>query len=165
MGQDVNAHVAYGIDLEYDDPFEGHPGVEDLEDLLAATAGLVSPSTQIPRKVSGGYGTDAYESYKQWIRDNLPNYEEENDTYRAAKKKLVDSCPVDIDHYGSESEWGHVLFLKGTMIRGGWEGVTEVCPPDLVVDGEKRLEAVRFCEEFDLPAFENPRWLLYGRLW
>jgi hypothetical protein len=165
VGQDVDANIAFGIDLEYENPFKELHEVDDLEELLADKAGLVYPGEQVLDDVFGGYGQDAYAAYRKWIADNLPNYNQELTEYNDAKSKLMESCPVEIDHYGAESEWGHVLYIKGTIIHGGWEGTTEVCPPDLVIPTEKIEEAAKFCESIDFPAFENPRWLLYGRLW
>lgn len=168
MGKNISATLAFGVDLGEEPPFnsgtEDDPD-QDLGEYLVKRSGMVDPYALVPEEVNNG----PYDDFKAWKAAN-PKWSAQERAWWDLKHRLENEAPVEVDWYGTlyGSYSCYVLVLKGTKQEGDWSSPKKVdvinlgCSESIRERAKLWAQAEKFCEDHDLPCFEDAAWLIYA---
>jgi hypothetical protein len=175
----ADAHLAFGIQIPGSDVYfkpgenaaydwmealhEAHEDDEDwsfdFEDYLAEQHGLTNPYEEHAALIE----SMRYPEYKEWLTDEGKWFDELTTAYHGAKKTILDASPVEMVYYGYSDGYGQqVLALKDTHIYAYGYSAKAIDLGELMcmVSVSAILDAEKFCESYQLPPFDDPKWWL-----
>lgn len=158
MGVSSNACIAYGIDLQDEPPFNDGRDDTDLAAYLAIKQGAVDPWPLVPDHINYG----PLDDFKKWEADNA-EWRQQQEAWQAATKAAEEASPIVLEYHCSYEYPMYIIALKGTT-RTAFRGDPVALPSDFtdLISEKAVTKAQEFCEEYELPAFDNPSWLLYS---
>lgn len=151
MGISSDAHLAFGVDLQEESPFEND---DDLGELLARKEGHPNPWDEIPDDANNDTAL-----YEQWKREN-PEWVKRSDAWYPLTKRLKESAPVEIITHCSYEYPMYIVALNGTKVTA-WQGDPKEARL-VTVRGEHLRSATEFCEKHNLCDFSGAKWLLFS---
>ena len=159
MGVSNNAYLAFGVDLG-EDAFQDEDF--DLEDFLLKRAEVNDPYTGYPPEIDQAPYPDRDRLYNEW-KATQPNWDERVKTYFEQRDALIKACPVEIIIHCSYDYPMYILALRDTDVSAARGYPKVIDPAALKVDPARIEEAKEFCKDADLPAFDDPQWLIFSQ--
>lgn len=159
MGQSTDAIIAFGVDLGEDLPFPEEDDDLDLGHYLAKRAGHINPYSEVPDAINFG----PYAEFKVWEEEH-PEWKAKSKEWFRIGRELEEAAPIEIVYHCSYECSMFILAAKGTVKRASRGYPEEFDPGQLPANGNGIDVPVirKFCEEQELPAFDDPKWLLFS---